>query len=170
MEAAKRICTTKVQRWQTRILILHAGQLNDELVADLAVVDLISGEGVVVHDIQTIITYSALSYAWGLPLYDQWMTINGHIYPVTEHLYRALQRIRDESSNTELWIDALCINQQDTSERSGQVDNMLAIYWKASQVLVWLGDMPSNGEQSKAEALGMDYLDSIDAPIYAFSH
>lgn len=169
VEAANRIYITKVQRWQTRILVLQPGQLNDELVADPVVVDMILGEGVVAHDSQTIITYSALSYAWGAPVYDQRITMNGQSYPITEHLYRALQRIRNESSNTEMWIDALCINQQDNSERSTQVANMLAIYWRASQVLVWLGDMPASAEHSKAEALAIDYLDSMHTPIYDFT-
>jgi hypothetical protein len=37
-----------------------------------------------------------------------------------------------------LWIDALCINQDDTQERSNQVSNMREIYHRAKRVVVWL--------------------------------
>lgn len=36
------------------------------------------------------------------------------------------------------WIDALCINQRDTRERSSQVLQMKDIYSRASNVLIWL--------------------------------
>ncbi|KAH7094885.1 heterokaryon incompatibility protein-domain-containing protein [Paraphoma chrysanthemicola] len=39
-----------------------------------------------------------------------------------------------------LWIDALCIDQQNVFERNHQVQQMGAIYKNATQVLAWLGD------------------------------
>jgi len=41
--------------------------------------------------------------------------------------------------NAHLWVDALCINQYDLSEKSLQVGMMGAIYESAERVLVWLG-------------------------------
>jgi hypothetical protein len=38
-----------------------------------------------------------------------------------------------------LWIDAICINQEDLDERSSQVPLMRYIYPQASQVIVWVG-------------------------------
>jgi hypothetical protein len=38
-----------------------------------------------------------------------------------------------------LWVDALCVNQDDRVEQSQQVAMMAAIYAKALRVLVWLG-------------------------------
>ena len=37
------------------------------------------------------------------------------------------------------WIDAICMNQQDISERNAQVARMADIFRAAQQVLVWLG-------------------------------
>ena len=37
-----------------------------------------------------------------------------------------------------LWVDAVCINQEDVKERSAQVGLMSQIYQKAKQVIVWL--------------------------------
>jgi hypothetical protein len=39
-----------------------------------------------------------------------------------------------------IWIDAICINQQDISERTQQVQFMRCIYENAEQVLIWLGE------------------------------
>lgn len=38
-----------------------------------------------------------------------------------------------------LWVDALCINQQDPQEKTHQVQLMGKIYSLAESVLVWLG-------------------------------
>ena len=38
-----------------------------------------------------------------------------------------------------IWIDAVCINQNDDLEKSGQIPLMGEIYSKAAEVLVWLG-------------------------------
>jgi hypothetical protein len=38
-----------------------------------------------------------------------------------------------------IWIDALCINQNDPSERNSQAGQMGKIYKGAAQVIVWLG-------------------------------
>jgi hypothetical protein len=38
-----------------------------------------------------------------------------------------------------LWVDAICINQDDIEERNRQVKLMAFIYSRALAVLVWLG-------------------------------
>jgi hypothetical protein len=38
-----------------------------------------------------------------------------------------------------LWVNAICINQDDVRERNDQVSLMDDIYGKAQQKLVWLG-------------------------------
>jgi hypothetical protein len=38
-----------------------------------------------------------------------------------------------------MWIDAVCVNQEDLSERSEQVKRMADIYSRARRVTVWLG-------------------------------
>jgi hypothetical protein len=38
-----------------------------------------------------------------------------------------------------LWIDALCINQEDDRQRGHQVEMMGSVYLQASEVLIWLG-------------------------------
>lgn len=42
-----------------------------------------------------------------------------------------------------LWVDALCINQDDPEERGEQVVNMASIYRTAEAVIAWLGESDS---------------------------
>ena len=51
-----------------------------------------------------------------------------------------------------LWIDNICINQEDSSEKSSQVRMMAEIYKRAKSVFVWLG---REGEESN---IGMDFI------------
>ncbi|KAF2803814.1 HET-domain-containing protein, partial [Mytilinidion resinicola] len=46
---------------------------------------------------------------------------------------------REKYNGRWLWIDAICINQEDTNGRNCQVQQMGDIYWEATQVLSWLG-------------------------------
>ncbi|KAH6699714.1 heterokaryon incompatibility protein-domain-containing protein [Leptodontidium sp. MPI-SDFR-AT-0119] len=59
---------------------------------------------------------------------------------VTSNLFVALRRLRRTNKTRTLWIDAVCINQQDLHEKGNQLAMMDRIYKQASRVLVWLGD------------------------------
>lgn len=60
--------------------------------------------------------------------------------PVTENLHTALKRFRFPDKPRTLWVDAICINQQDVPERNQQVQIMGPIFKNAGCVLVWLGE------------------------------
>lgn len=83
--------------------------------------------------------YYALSYCWGDPADPPEITLNGVQVAVTRNLHRALRRFRSPGLKRPIWIDALCINQQDLAERSVQVLRMRELYSRAELVLVWLG-------------------------------
>jgi hypothetical protein len=85
------------------------------------------------------IKYEALSYCWGDPELQGFILLNGNAASVTVNLTRALENIRLDHGTRVLWVDALCINQEDTTERNHQVKQMGAIYQKAERVVVWLG-------------------------------
>ncbi|KAI0469635.1 heterokaryon incompatibility protein-domain-containing protein [Xylaria cf. heliscus] len=83
--------------------------------------------------------FEALSYVWGdandrLPI-----TIEGQTHNVTKNLHSALQYLRYPDRVRTLWIDALCINQEDNKERNHQVRLMGRIYSTANHVVAWLG-------------------------------
>lgn len=90
------------------------------------------------------IHYEALSYAWGEPNPQARIYINGSkVLGVTQNCYEALFHLRQRFHRRVLWIDAICIDQNDnddsTRERNHQVRFMFEIYARARTVLVWLG-------------------------------
>ena len=113
-------------------------------------------------------TYDALSYTWGNPmtvyqtedeakesqkLFDKPCEVfcDDASLAVTRNLYDALLAIRGIPNQNSykrafgcdradlIWIDALCIHQQDTAERNAQVKIMDQIYAMAQMTIVWLG-------------------------------
>ena len=52
----------------------------------------------------------------------------------------ALQHLSFAKKPRLLWIDAICINQDDIVERSEQVNKMASIYGSARLVILWLGE------------------------------
>lgn len=83
--------------------------------------------------------YESLSYVWGDTFQHAQIRVDGTPFRVTYNLYGALNRIRSESSERTLWVDAICIDQGNLEERSAQVQMMRDIYRQASRVLIWLG-------------------------------
>jgi len=55
-----------------------------------------------------------------------------------------------------LWVDAICINQDDLEERSLQVAQMGQIYASAGKVVVWLG--PADPFSDMALVIIMDFV------------
>jgi len=82
--------------------------------------------------------YEALSYMWGPKVYKI-IELDGKPFSVTENLWQALTHLRYEDDLRTLWVDAICINQKDVSERNHQVRQMGMIYSQALRVLAWLG-------------------------------
>jgi hypothetical protein len=84
--------------------------------------------------------YEAVSYAWGLETAEKTISCSGKNVSITSNLDGGLRRIRLPTEVRIIWVDALCINQDDKEETSRQVQIMREIYSKAQSVLVWLGD------------------------------
>ena len=82
--------------------------------------------------------YTCLSYTWGKPNGLKLTMINDQLVLIRRMLFCFLQLARDQQYGP-LWIDALCINQDDIEERSQQVRLMGKIYRRAKVVLAYLG-------------------------------
>ena len=83
--------------------------------------------------------YEALSYTWGTSSNRKTIHLDGKRFKVTPNLYDALRYLRHPTQTRCLWVDAICIDQSNTQERTHQVRRMRDIYAGASRVLVWLG-------------------------------
>jgi len=84
-------------------------------------------------------SYEALSYVWGDPNVRKDIYLNGLPFKVTANLESALRHLRLKGERT-IWIDAICINQNDLDERTSQVRIMGKIYGRAVKTVIWLGD------------------------------
>ena len=114
------------------------------------------------------IRYEALSYHWGLPtrMVDIKIYTTGHPYPkifqVRPDLYAALKQLRKPEFDRTLWIDAICIDQENTGEQNSQVSIMAEIYSEATHVCVWLGPESSDSEMALRFISRIVNLDDFD--------
>jgi Heterokaryon incompatibility protein (HET) len=115
---------------EIRVLILHPGQWDDNISCELQHARLNKTE------------YEALSYVWGDASDTRPILLHGYTKQVTANLESALRRLRKRSDQMVLWVDALCINQDDLAERSQQVTMMMQIFDSAKMVFWWLGEVP----------------------------
>ncbi|KAE8386812.1 heterokaryon incompatibility protein-domain-containing protein [Aspergillus alliaceus] len=107
--------------------------------------------------------YEALSYVWGSESKPQCIFIDGCALPVTDNLYTALLHLRDYQLPRILWVDAVCINQQDDQEKASQIQLMPIIYGQASHVIVWLGAAADNSDRALENIrLSAEYKPSED--------
>jgi hypothetical protein len=86
--------------------------------------------------------YSALSYVWGSPDDTRTILLNGKEVTIRANLEAALRSLRCEPefrNGLKLWVDAICIDQENTNERNHEVQHMGRIYGRADTVTVWLG-------------------------------
>ncbi|RYP64077.1 hypothetical protein DL771_008936 [Monosporascus sp. 5C6A] len=93
------------------------------------------------------VEYVAMSYVWGDPSVTKNIVVNDTVFPVTTNLEAGLWHFRkygllpceDKTGDARLWVDAICINQQDVPERNQQVALMGVLFRNANFVLSWLG-------------------------------
>ncbi|KAI1282691.1 heterokaryon incompatibility protein-domain-containing protein [Xylaria sp. FL0933] len=126
---------------EIRILHLHPAARDAEIMCSLKYATLES---------EMVPQFEAMSYCWGdqtqrktIKLIEDGTDGDGTVrteLTVTENLYLMLKALRNVETIRVLWVDAICINQQDIDERSQQVSLMHQVYSKADRVVIWLGD------------------------------
>ena len=110
--------------------------------------------------------YTTLSYTWSLPVraadeanagdeprqehgLKHEIVVNKKSLKVSQNLFDALIRLQDSSGFADpIWIDAICINQDDDVEKGSQVLLMDEIYSKSANTLVWLGKDETDVEET----------------------
>ena len=82
-----------------------------------------------------------LSYCCGDPKLTEDIVLNGHKRSGTVNLVSALHHFRSTADGKPvmLWIDAVCINQEDTREKAATIALLDAIFEVAPIVHMWLG-------------------------------
>jgi hypothetical protein len=85
-------------------------------------------------------SYTCLSYEWGLAYGGGMISINGRKHCVGQNLLYFLAVAMNKLEKPAMWIDALCIDQGNSSERNHQVGLMGKIYARADEVWAWFGN------------------------------
>ncbi|KAB8223712.1 heterokaryon incompatibility protein-domain-containing protein [Aspergillus novoparasiticus] len=103
--------------------------------------------------------YEALSYVWNNDednvINSQRIELNNQTFYVTPNLHAALVRLRNHHLDRVLWVDAICINQDDIAEKSKQIPLMRKIYAQADRVIIWLGEVFEDGDTA------LEYIRSL---------
>ncbi|KAF2867959.1 heterokaryon incompatibility protein-domain-containing protein, partial [Massariosphaeria phaeospora] len=117
---------------EIRLLSLDSGSLADAVTCHIIHVNLLDKPA-----------FEALSYTWATQSGDA--SLSQIIYcdqrpiMITRNCEAALRRLRKRAGRRLLWVDAICINQNNEEEKNHQVGLMDVIYSSASQVLIYLG-------------------------------
>jgi hypothetical protein len=141
-----------------RLLTIHpAENITDSIKCSIETVDLVSEKD----------KYDAISYSWGMDdgSGDAFLlTLDDKPFYITQNLWDGLRRIRRCKEPVRIWIDAVCINQNDDAEKSVQVLMMADIYAGAENVHVWLGE----GEDASEDKLFLKVLKLMEERAVTF--
>lgn len=136
-----------LKRGYIRVLNLRGSSFENPLVECELVVNKFSKE----HNVEQ--PYEALSWCWGTAEPTAYINIrkDGKVYAkyVPLNLFAALKALRYPKEDRYLWVDAICIDQENLQEKNHQVEMMSEIYGRADQVCIWLGE----GDRSSQMAL-----------------
>ena len=116
-----------------RLLVLHAGPTPSLISVSLRHVRM-----------QEKPAYEALSYTWATENGDESLSsvacCDRLSIEITNNCDSALRNLRDNDVARTLWVDAICINQADETEKGHQVAMMREVYRNAIEVRIWLGE------------------------------
>jgi hypothetical protein len=135
---------------EIRLLSLLPGGKDDDICCRISHADL--------NNLTDSSSYEALSYCWGDKLKQRLITIEAEGQSlsemiITENLFLALAHLRRASDERRLWVDAICINQDDNlekTEKNKQITMMRDIYQNAKNTLIWIGETFDNSEDALA--------------------
>lgn len=113
--------------------------------------------------------YTTVSYVWG-PKSRRKHALHTPVgrLTITEPLYFTLKKLRKRHKSEVLWVDAICINQDDDNEKTEQVKMLAQIFQNSAQTLGFIQD---NGESKEVIEMLMQVRarevlceDSVDWP------
>jgi hypothetical protein len=83
--------------------------------------------------------YIALSYYWGAPGASKPIVLGGEMLRIGKTLYQFLKALYRKLGPVTVWLDVLCIDQDNLADQSSQVAMMGDIYIQACCVYAWFG-------------------------------
>jgi hypothetical protein len=111
------------------------------------------------HPLENPPPYIAISYCWDPTSAKRGMFIDMQSLAISETVLEVLNQVlasqQATGSNERLWIDQICINQDDGNEKLDQIFRMGEIYSKAEKVFIWLGPTANQSDVAFADLKGM---------------
>jgi hypothetical protein len=103
-----------------------------------------------IAQLDNVLQYEALSYRWGFgssgsKLQYRTIYVDGKSLEVPKSAWELLHALSSLYGDRLVWIDAICINQKDVTEKAAQIPLMDQIYSKAQRTIVWPGDNFDSG-------------------------
>ncbi|ERF71077.1 hypothetical protein EPUS_07749 [Endocarpon pusillum Z07020] len=116
---------------EIRLLRIHQGLEEDDLSCSLEKRSLETANQ----------QYTAISYPWG-PSVDPHFTcyVGRFAFPIRQNAENVLRTLRKANSDVHVWLDSICINQNDITEKSSQISLMHQIYKQAKNTAIWLSE------------------------------
>ncbi|KAK4503472.1 hypothetical protein PRZ48_004387 [Zasmidium cellare] len=123
------------------------------------------------HSIDDLPAYAAISYVWGTSTARHKIVVEGSYMEINRNALSALKQARtfdhrlveDGEPSVALWMDTICINQQDLHEKALQVEMMAEIYGRATSVYSCVG--PHEDESD----LLPEVFDAL-RDVYSYNH
>lgn len=141
------------QKSEMRLLKMQPGEADDPIRGELIIVSTSSQQD-----------YYAVSYTWADQTGDATRRFRAFIgsgyVSITRSCQDVLQRIRNRFYTKCVWIDSLCVDQDNVQERGHQVQLMPHIYTRAKKTYVYVGPTTSKDE-SILEALATGRVEHV---------
>lgn len=121
----------------------------------------------------TSLNYEALSYTWGDSSKPAEVLIGENdpsSLAITQNCFNALRSLRQPVQQRTMWIDAICINQNDAGERTAQVRMMDKIFSSALRTVVYLGEETQASRDLFAELQAQQPSRELADPLYYVVH
>lgn len=104
--------------------------------------------------------FTAISYVWGAFAYQpETLQCGSESIKITTNCKDILCQLR-KRGQTSVWIDAICINQNDEAEKSAQIQLMRHIYAAAELTVIWFG------QSTDTTSVHLDYLKTAGFQSY----
>lgn len=115
-------------------------------------------------------SYTALSYVWGPPSTtsgseNDTLVVNGEAIPARQNLLSALRAFRRRKDTAYIWVDAVCINQDDLEEKMTQINLMGDIYSLAERTVIWLGPAENDSDVAMDAVRDLEQKD-VESPRF----
>ncbi|KAH6722940.1 heterokaryon incompatibility protein-domain-containing protein [Leptodontidium sp. MPI-SDFR-AT-0119] len=127
-------------------------------------IDTIQCEFLVVNLDDLPCEYVAISYLWGSSEKPNKVWCDGFSIAITVSAMSVLHMAASNSDLGYIWIDALCIDQSNASEKAVQIRLMRDVYPAAKSTIAWLGDSTPITDEA------LEFIVTLNTALKKFEH